>query len=227
MTCLQSRQAMKAGVEHACFAKSERIQLLGLGEMGIGNTTTSSAVLAALLNRPPEQVTGRGGGLLDEAFLHKKQVIRRALELYAPDAGDPIDVLAKVGGFDLCAMCGAFLGAAAERLPVVIDGFIAAVAAVCAARLCPAAADYMIPSHASFEPGFRLAMEALGLRPYLLLEMRLGEGSGCPLAFLTGEAACAVMNEMGTFPQAAIDDGYLTDIRKGDAFSGLQEESAC
>lgn len=227
MTRLQALQAMTAGVEQACIAKSQGIQLLGLGEMGIGNTTTSSAVLAALLNRPPEQVTGRGGGLLDEAFLHKKQVIRRALELHAPDAGDPIDVLAKVGGFDLCAMCGAFLGAAAERLPVVIDGFIAAVAAVCAARLCPAAADYMIPSHASFEPGFRLAMEALGLRPYLQLEMRLGEGSGCPLAFLTVEAACAVMNEMGTFQQAAIDDGYLTDIRKGDAFSVSQEESSC
>lgn len=227
MTRLQAMQAMIAGVEQACVARAEGVELLGLGEMGIGNTTTSAAVLAALLDCDPETVTGRGGGLLEDAFARKKQVIRRALELHSPDRNDPVDVLAKVGGFDLCAMCGAFLGAAAERLPVVIDGFIAAVAALCAVRLCPAAADYMIPSHGSCEPGFRLAMEALGLEPYLDLRLRLGEGSGCPLAFLLVEAACAVMNDMGSFSSAGINDAYLEPIRQGDAFDRKREDASC
>ena len=135
-----------------------------------------------------------------------------------PDGSDPVDVLAKVGGFDLAAMCGAFLGAAASRKPVVVDGYISAVAALCAARLCPNARDYLIPSHASAEPGCALAMEALGLRPMLLLDMRLGEGSGCPLAFQILDAACAVMNDMATFDEAGIDDGYLDPIREADAW---------
>lgn len=227
MTRLQAMQAIVSGIEQACVAKAEGVQLLGLGEMGIGNTTTSSAVLAALLGCDAELVTGRGGGLLEADFEHKKQVIRRALALHNPDKNDPIDVLSKVGGFDLCALCGAFLGAAAERLPVVIDGFIAAVAAVCAFRLCKTAREYMIPSHASCEPGFRLAMQELKLEPYLNLGLRLGEGSGCPLAFLTVEAACAVMNDMGTFEQASINDDYLIPIRQGDAFDSKTEDKSC
>ncbi|MBQ7491250.1 MAG: nicotinate-nucleotide--dimethylbenzimidazole phosphoribosyltransferase [Clostridia bacterium] len=219
MTRQQALEALKAGVEQACIAKAEGVEILGVGEMGIGNTTTSSAVLAALTGLSPEKVTGRGGGLTDDAFDRKKQVVAAGLELHRPDPADPIDVLAKVGGFDLCAMCGAFLGAAAERLPVVIDGFISVVAALCAARLCPDARDYMIASHVSFERGYLPAVKELGLEPFLQMDMRLGEGSGCPLAFLTVEAACAVMNEMATFEQAAIDDGYLADIRRGDAFT--------
>ena len=137
----------------------------------------------------------------------------------APDRYDPIDVLSKVGGFDLAAMCGAFLGAAASRRPVVIDGFISVVAALCAVRLCPAAGDYLVPSHASFEIGYQKAMEAMNLQPMLLLGMRLGEGSGCPLAFQILSAACAVINDMATFDQAGINDDYLEDIRKGDKFT--------
>lgn len=219
MTRQQALAALKAGVEQACIAKAEGVEILGVGEMGIGNTTTSSAVLAALTGLDAERVTGRGGGLTDGAFDRKKQVVAAGLELHRPDPADPVDVLAKVGGFDLCAMCGAFLGAAAERLPVVIDGFISVVAALCAARLCPDARDYMIASHVSFERGYLPAVKELGLEPFLQMDMRLGEGSGCPLAFLTVEAACAVMNEMATFEQAAIDDGYLADIRRGDAFT--------
>ena len=219
MTRKQALQALMAGIEQACIAKAEGVDILGVGEMGIGNTTTSSAVLAALTGAEVEDVTGRGGGLLDKAFALKKQVIREALDKHRPDPDDPIDVLAKVGGFDLCAMCGVFLGAAAERIPVVIDGFISVVAALCAYRLCPNVKDYMIPSHASFEVGYAIAVKELGLEPFLLLDMRLGEGSGCPLAFLTVEAACAVMNEMATFEQAAINDDYLEDIRKGDQFT--------
>ena len=212
----QALQAVETGYT---LARGSAYDVLGVGEMGIGNTTTSSAVLAVLLGVDAEAVTGRGGGITDTAFARKKDVIRRAIACNEPDSADVIDVLQKVGGFDLAAMCGAFLGAAASRRPVVIDGFISAVAALCAVRLCPRVRGYLIPSHASFEIGYRLAMDAMGLRPLFLLGMRLGEGSGCPLAFQVLEAACAVMNDMATFDEAGIDDGYLEEIRKGDQFT--------
>lgn len=216
MTREQTVQAILTG---AALAAETPAQALGVGEMGIGNTTTSAAVLAVLLGAEPETVTGRGGGLTEEAFARKREVIRRSIARNRPDPADAVDVLAKVGGLDLAAMCGAFLGGAATRRPVVIDGFISAVAALCAVRLCPAVQGYLVPSHASYEVGYRRAMEALDLAPMLLLEMRLGEGSGCPLAFALLEAACAVMNEMATFDQAGIDDGYLDPIRAGDSFT--------
>ncbi len=204
--------AMEVGISLAAETDAD---VLGVGEMGIGNTTTSSAVLAVLLGAPVEAVTGRGGGITDGAFEKKKAVIRRAIAINRPDGADVIDVLAKVGGLDLCAMCGAFLGAAATRRPVVIDGFISAVAALCACRLCPEAVQYFIPSHASYEIGYRLAMEQMRLRPFLLLEMRLGEGSGCPLAFQILRAACAIFRNMATFAEADINDGYLDELRAG------------
>ena len=212
-------QALTAILTGAELAMGTGADALGVGEMGIGNTTTSSAVLAVLLDVEPETVTGRGGGITDESFLRKKEVIRLAIARNRPDRADPVDVLAKVGGFDLAAMCGAFLGAAATHRPVVIDGFISVVAALCAVRLCPHVRGYLVPSHASFEIGYRLAMEALDLQPLFLLGMRLGEGSGCPLAFQVLDAACAVINDMATFDQAGIDDGYLEEIRQGDKFS--------
>ncbi len=219
MTREQAYQAICAGIEQADLARQEGVDILGVGEMGVGNTTTSSAVLAVLTGLSIEEVTGRGGGLLDKDFQHKKEVIAEAIRRHQPDAQDPVDVLSKVGGFDLCAMCGVFLGAAANRIPVVIDGFISVVAALCAARLSSHAKEYFFPSHASFELGYAHAIKELELEPFLLLEMRLGEGSGCPLAFLTIEAACAIMNEMGTFAEAAIDDTYLEEIRRGDQFT--------
>ena len=216
MTREQAIEAILIGAETAMNTQADA---LGTGEMGICNTTTSSAILSVLLDLPVEAVTGRGSGLTDEAFENKKEVIRRAIAVNRPDPADPIDVMAKVGGFDICAMCGAFLGGAATHRPVVIDGFISVVAALCAARLCPNAKAYMIPSHASFEIGYRRAMEELGLEPILLLGMRLGEGSGCPLAFQVLSAACAILNNMATFDQAGIDDDYLEEIREGDKFS--------
>ena len=216
MTREQAMTAIRTGME---LAQSTDADVLGIGEMGIGNTTTSSAVLAVLLDADVEDVTGRGGGITDESFRKKKDVIRRAIAVNHPDRSDVVDVLAKVGGFDIAAMCGAFLGAAASRRPVVIDGFISVVAALCAVRLCPAAGDYLVPSHASFEIGYQKAMEAMNLQPMLLLGMRLGEGSGCPLAFQILSAACAVINDMATFDQAGINDDYLEDIRKGDKFT--------
>ena len=216
MTREQCLQAIRTGYELALATEAD---VIGVGEMGIGNTTTSSAVLAVLLDADVEAVTGRGGGITDRSFQKKKQVIRDAIALHRPDPSDVIDVLTKVGGFDLAAMCGAFLGCAEKRCPAVIDGFISAVAALCACRLCPDAVGYLIPSHASYEIGYKLAMDALGLEPMLLLGMRLGEGSGCPLAFQILDAACAIVNDMATFDQAGIDDSYLDEIRQGDQFS--------
>ena len=218
MTREQCEKALLIGIETA-REKGARADVLGVGEMGIGNTTTSSAVLAVLLDVDVETVTGRGGGITDDSFKKKKEVIRASIEINKPDKNDVVDVLTKVGGFDIAAMCGAFIGCASIRKPVVIDGFISAVAALCAVRLCPEVRGYLIPSHASFEIGYQLAMDAMELQPMLLLGMRLGEGSGCPMAFLVLDAACAIINDMATFDQAGIDDGYLDEIREGDKFT--------
>ena len=212
-------QALQAILTGAAVAENVDADAVGIGEMGIGNTTTSSAVLAVLLGADVDKVTGRGGGITEESFRKKKAVIRTAIAGNRPNRDDVIDVLAKVGGFDLAAMCGAFLGAAASRRAAVIDGFISAVAALCAVRLCPLVRGYLIPSHASFEIGYRLAMEELALRPLFDLGMRLGEGSGCPLAFQVLDAACAVMNNMASFDEAGINDDYLDEIRQGDQFT--------
>ena len=223
----QALEAILVGIERAGKAKEDGIDVIGAGEMGIGNTTTSSAVLAALTGLRVEEVTGRGAGLTDEAFARKKDVISRALDLHGlkrasfGDAGpgspredpDPVDVIARVGGLDIAAMCGVYLGAAVYRIPVVIDGFISIVAALCAHRMCDKAGDFMFPSHVSEEIGYMRAAEELHLDPWLHLNMRLGEGSGCPLAFQILEASCALMNEMATFEQAQIDDGYLAALR--------------
>ena len=212
-------QALQAILTGAAVAEDVDADAVGIGEMGIGNTTTSSAVLAVLLGADVDKVTGRGGGITEESFRKKKAVIRTAIAVNRPNRDDVIDVLAKVGGFDLAAMCGAFLGAAASRRAAVIDGFISAVAALCAVRLCPLVRGYLIPSHASFEIGYRLAMEEMTLRPLFDLGMRLGEGSGCPLAFQVLDAACAVMNNMASFDEAGINDDYLDEIRQGDQFT--------
>ena len=218
-SAMTRQQCIKAIQTGFALALETDADVIGIGEMGIGNTTTSSAVLSVLMEADVEAVTGRGGGITDQSFLKKKQVIKDAIAINQPDKTDVIDVLAKVGGFDIAAMCGAFLGCAEKRCPVVIDGFISAVAALCAYKLCPEAVGYFIPSHASYEIGYRLAMDAMGLQPIFLLGMRLGEGSGCPLAFEVLSAACSIINDMATFDQAGIDDGYLDEIRQGDKFS--------
>lgn len=213
-------KAILIGTELAAKAKADGVALVGVGEMGIGNTSTSSAVLSVLTGLDVETVTGRGGGLTDEAFLHKKKILEESISLRQPDKTDVIDVISKVGGFDIAAMCGVYIGCAAERIPVVIDGFISVVAALCAHRLCPYAKDFMFPSHESFEPGYMKAVNELGLEPYLNLGMRLGEGSGCVLAFEIIAAACAMTNKMALFNEDSnIDDSYLDEIRKGDKFS--------
>ena len=219
MTEQQALDALAVGLDLARQAKAEGIDAVGVGEMGIGNTTTSAAVLAALTGASVEEVTGRGGGLTDRGFATKKHVLRQALALHRPDAGDPIGVLAAVGGLDIAAMTGLFLGCAHEGLAAAVDGYISIVAALCAVRLCPRVRNVLFLSHASYEIGYRLAARELGLEPCLLLGMRLGEGSGCPLLFRVMQGACAVLNHMATFPEAAIEDGYLAPIREGDAFT--------
>lgn len=219
MTKEEAERAIAVGIRMAEKAKAEGVDVIGVGEMGIGNTTTSAAVLSVLTGASVEEVTGRGGGLLDDAFRHKKEVIQTAIERNRPDSTDPIDVLAKVGGLDIAAMTGAFLGAAANRLPAVVDGYISIVAALCACRINPLVKDYLFLSHASFEVGYRVAEKELGLSACLLLDMRLGEGSGCPIMFEIMKAACAVMCQMATFEEAAINDDYLEEIREADAFS--------
>lgn len=220
MTREECIRAMITGVESVIRAKDEGFEIIGVGEMGIGNTSTSSAVLSALLGLPAEDTVSRGGGINDASYLRKKQLIDDALMRWQPDPSDPVDVVSKVGGFDIAAMCGAFLGAAWVKMPVVIDGFISAVAALCAYRLNPLCAHYMISSHASREKGYLLAMREMGLEPMLNLDMRLGEGSGCPIAFEIVSAALSVIQNMATFEEAAIDDGYLDEIRENKSYQG-------
>lgn len=219
MTRAQALAAVDVGIRLAQEAARDGVDAVGVGEMGIGNTTTSAAVLAALTGRAPETLAGRGGGLTDAAFARKKRVLAQALALHRPQADDPIGVLAAVGGLDLAAMTGAFLGCAAQRVPAVVDGFISVVAALCAVRLCPQARDYLFLSHASYELGYRVAAQALDMEPCLLLDMRLGEGSGCPIFFQILKAACAAANGMATFREAQIADDYLAPIRADDCFT--------
>jgi len=215
MTYDEAVQAILAGIETALEAVKEGYTLLGAGEMGIGNTTTSSAVLCALTGIPPEQATGKGAGLKEEAYRRKIDVIQKALDSNKPDASDPIDVVAKVGGFDIAAMAGIFIGGAYTRTPVVIDGFISIVAALLASRLNPVIKDFMFASHVSYEQGFSHAAKALGIEAPLNLGMRLGEGSGCPIMFAVIDVACAVIRDMATFEQGNIDDSYLNTLKDG------------
>ncbi len=216
MTREEAVCAMLTGIEAVKAMKDAGIQLFGIGEMGIGNTTTSSAVLSALNGAKAEEVVGRGGGLNDEGLAKKIKIVDDAVNSWC--MGDPIEKLAKVGGFDICAMVGAFLAAGIYRIPVVIDGFISIVAACVAKELNPRVVDFMFASHKSFEVGYVIAMERLGLAPMFDLGMRLGEGSGCPIAFKIIEAAVASMNLMKTLEEASIEGDYLEEIRRENLF---------
>lgn len=200
----EALQAMLVGVEIAAMLSEQGCRLFATGEMGIGNTTPSAAIGAVLAGLPVDHIVGRGTGIDDERLKHKADVIRRAIELNRPDPQDPIDVLAKVGGLEIAGLAGLILGAAALRSPIVIDGFISTAAALVAARICPAAVPYMIASHLSEERGHAALLEALGIRPAIRLEMRLGEGTGAALLFHFVEAAVRLMHEMATFESAGV-----------------------
>ncbi len=206
MTRAQALDAIATGVALSAELTGAGTKLLGIGDMGIGNTTASSALTAALLGVAPEEVTGRGTGIDDATHLRKIEVIRQGLAHNQPDPSDALDVLHKLGGFEIAGLCGVVLGAAARGAAVVVDGFIASVAALCAVRLSPAAADYLIASHRSVEAGHRLVLQALGREPLLDLELRLGEGTGAALAMTLCDAALRVLREMATFESAGVTD---------------------
>ena len=178
MTRVQAEQAIQAGIDLVGEMKAHGYQIIATGEMGIGNTTASTAMACALLGCTPEELTGRGAGLSDAGLIRKREAITRALEVNQPDANDPIDALSKVGGFEIAGMAGAFLGGMQHGVPVIIDGVISAVAALVAARICPAAVDAMLPSHMSREPAMVRIMAELGMEPILHADMALGEGTG-------------------------------------------------
>jgi nicotinate-nucleotide--dimethylbenzimidazole phosphoribosyltransferase len=197
-------RAIETGIDLVADEHTRGLDTVALGDMGIGNTTAASCVVAALTGAAVEAVTGRGTGLDDAQLAHKRVVVARALAAHAPDPADPLGVLAKVGGLEIAGLAGVALGAAARRVAVVLDGFIAGTAALVAARLAPAAVPYMIAAHRSVEPGHRVVLEQLRLEPLLDLELRLGEGTGAALAFPLLDAACRVLAEMATFASAGV-----------------------
>ena len=204
MTRQQALDAIESGIEVVEAEIGKGLDIVGTGDMGIGNTTASSAMCAAIIHEPVEKVTGRGEGIGDEKLTHKVKIIQKALELNKPDPTDPIDVLSKVGGFEIGGLAGVMLGAAAHRVPVVIDGFISGAAALIATELAPKLKDYLIAAHLSAESGHRALLEYLGLTPLLSLEMRLGEGTGAALGMAIVEAAVKTLAEMATFSQAGV-----------------------
>ena len=205
MTREEAVRAVLTGVEVARELRGRGVRLLATGEMGIGNTTTSSAVAAVLLGKPAEDMTGRGAGLSSEGLQRKIQAIETAIAVNRPDPADALDVLHKVGGLDIAGLAGVFLGGALCRTPVLVDGFISSVAALVAGRLCPAAKDYMLGSHASEEPASRLVLSELGLRPFLYAGMRLGEGTGAVAVMPLLDMGLAVYREMATFEDTNIE----------------------
>jgi nicotinate-nucleotide--dimethylbenzimidazole phosphoribosyltransferase len=202
----QALEAVAAGIDLAGELAADGIGAVCLGEMGIGNTTAASALCAALLHADPAAVCGRGTGLNDEGLRLKVEVVRRALAANRPDPDDPLGCLAALGGFEIALLVGVALGAAAERLVVVLDGFIVGAAALVACRVAPALSEHLVASHLSPEPGHRLVLDALGLRPLLDLDLRLGEGTGAVLALPLLRASLAIVTDMATFAEAGVSD---------------------
>ena len=185
--------------------KNKGYKILATGEMGIGNTTTSSAVASVLLEQPVEEMTGRGAGLTSEGLVRKIAAIRKAIELNQPDPSDAIDVLAKVGGLDIAGMAGVFLGGAVYHVPVIMDGFISCVSALIAMQICPAAGDYILASHVSKEPAAHLILEHMKKEAILYADMCLGEGTGAVALFPILDLAAAVYHSMSTFEDINVE----------------------
>lgn len=214
MSYEEAIKSIEVGIEIGDELYEEGYDILGTGELGMGNTTTSAAILSVITGLDIDVTCGKGAGLTEEQYENKKKVIAKGIEINKPNKEDPIDVIAKVGGFDIGGMCGLFLSAAKNRKPIVIDGFISSAAALCAVKLNPIVADYIIPSHLSNEPGAKYMMDILKLKPMLNMGMRLGEGSGCPLAFQVIEAGLYTLENMGTFEEAQINSTVLVNIRE-------------
>jgi len=206
MTVEQAEAAIAIGIEIAEHEIEAGADLLATGEMGIGNTTAAAAMTAALCGLPAREVTGRGTGIDEAGWQRKVQVIEGALRLHRPDPEDGLEVLSKVGGFEIAGLAGVMIGAASRRVPVVLDGFISGAAALAAYQLAPGIQPYLVASHQSVEVGHAAILKALGLQPLLNLDMRLGEGSGAALAFHLLEAASRILDEMATFEEAGVSN---------------------
>lgn len=200
----EALKALETGIKIAQSQIEQGADIIGIGELGIANTTPAAAMVSVLCQAKVDDVVGLGANLPQQRLQHKVDVVRKAIEINQPDPDDVIDVLAKVGGFELGAMAGAIIGAGAMRVPVILDGFLSYSSALIACRLCPTVKEYLIPSHLSAEKGAHIALAKLGLRPYLDMEMRLGEGSGAALTFPIVDAACSMVNEMGVLAESNI-----------------------
>ena len=206
MTREQAMESIQSGIEIAETEIARGADILATGDMGIGNTTSSAAIACALMNQPPEKIAGRGTGVDDDGLRRKINVITRALDVNKPNAKDALEVLSKVGGFEIGGLTGVMLAAAANRKPILVDGFISTAAAMLAFTLIPAVRDYMIAAHVSQERGHKLMLKWLKLNPLLDLNMRLGEGTGAALAFHLIEASTRILREMATFDEAGVSD---------------------
>jgi len=202
----QVMRAIEAGIEIATAEVSKGLDIIGTGDMGIGNTTASAAICAVMTGKPAKETTGSGTGLTDEQLAHKVEVVKRAIEVNCPDPEKPLGILAKLGGFEIAGLAGIMLAAAAHRIPVVIDGFISGAAALIATALSPDLKDFLIASHASAEAGHRPLLEYLELKPLLNLDMRLGEGTGAALGIFLAETAAKILAEMSTFAEAGVSE---------------------
>lgn len=202
----EALQSVETGIELVQEANAEGVRVVATGEMGIGNTTSSAAITSVMTGRPVSQVTGKGTGIDEAAWRRKISLIEQALSLNQPDPRSPLDVLAKVGGFEIGGIVGVILGGAACRMPVVLDGFISGAAALLAAAMAPACRSYLIASHISAEPGHRAILDRLELHPFLDLDLRLGEGTGACLAIGLLQASLRILTEMATFEEAGVDD---------------------
>ncbi|MBI4289215.1 MAG: nicotinate-nucleotide--dimethylbenzimidazole phosphoribosyltransferase [Chloroflexi bacterium] len=206
MSSEQADQAILAGIEVVESEIKRGLDIVGTGDMGIGNTTPSSAICAAITGQPVATITGKGTGINPRQRAHKVKVIEQALEVNCPNPGDALDVLAKVGGFEIGGLAGVIVGAAHNRVPVVIDGFISGAAALIACGLAPQARDYIVASHMSVEPGHKAMLRFLGLKPLLDLNLRLGEGTGAALGIFLADTAVHVLAEMATFAEAGVSE---------------------
>lgn len=204
MSRAEAFQAIRTGKEIVDEAAGRGLDVLAVGEMGIGNTTIASAITAVVLGVEPEEVTGAGTGLDREGIQRKVAIVKQAIQVNSPDRENPLDILHKIGGFEIGALAGAMLAAASKRIPVVLDGFITGAAALIACGIAPALRDYLIAGHISPEPGHRLQLGALRLSPLLRLDMRLGEGSGAAIALGLLDSACRLCREMHTFGEARV-----------------------
>ncbi len=211
----EARQAVEAGIEIIQAEVDKGLDIVGTGDMGIGNTTPSSAIVATFTGMSVERVTGRGTGVDDEGLRRKVAVIKQALQVNQPEPHDALDVLAKVGGFEIAGLVGLIFGAAAARLPIVIDGFISTAAALVATEWHPPVRDYLIAAHNSVEIGHRVMLERMELNPLLNLNLRLGEGTGAALAMNVIEAACLALKEMATFDEAGVSERDESKLLSG------------